>query len=92
MTLVAEQPSTLSLSAYGQARATIKGSPLSPDELKKIDAYWRACNYLALGMIYLQDNPLLKSLLSRSKSRTDCSGIGDRARFGVHLHSSESTD
>ena len=29
------------------------------DELGRLDAYWRACNYLAVGMIYLQDNPLL---------------------------------
>jgi xylulose-5-phosphate/fructose-6-phosphate phosphoketolase len=32
---------------------------LSPDELKKIDAYWRAANYLSVGQIYLMDNPLL---------------------------------
>ena len=25
-----------------------------------MNAYWRACNYLAVGMIYLQDNPLLR--------------------------------
>lgn len=36
---------------------------LSPDELKKTDAYWRACNYLCGGMIYLRDNPLLKEPL-----------------------------
>ena len=59
----AEVPSTLSLSAYGQARSTIQGSPLSSEELRKTDAYWRACKYLALGMIYLQDNPLLKEPL-----------------------------
>src|SRR5690349_6339392 len=35
-------------------------SPLSPDELHQIDAYWRACNYLCVGMIYLQQNPLLR--------------------------------
>lgn len=65
MTLLAEreQLSNVSLSAYGPARSTIHGSPLSSDELKKIDAYWRACKYLALGMIYLQDNPLLKEAL-----------------------------
>jgi xylulose-5-phosphate/fructose-6-phosphate phosphoketolase len=34
--------------------------PLSPDGLRKIDAYWRAANYLSLGQIYLQDNPLLE--------------------------------
>src|ERR1700759_630607 len=58
-----EQRSNESLSAYGIARSTISGSPLSPAELKKTDAYWRACNYLMLGMIYLQENPLLKEPL-----------------------------
>jgi len=38
-------------------------SPLSADELHRINAYWRACNYLAAGMIYLQDNSLLKEPL-----------------------------
>ena len=52
-----------SLSAYGIARSTIQGSPLSSEERRKIDAYWRACKYLALGMIYLQANPLLKESL-----------------------------
>ena len=37
--------------------------PLSAEDLRKIHAYWRACNYLAVGMIYLQDNPLLKEPL-----------------------------
>src|SRR5436190_5126505 len=51
------------LSAYGVARSTVQGSPLSAEELRKIHAYWRACNYLSLGMIYLQDNPLLREPL-----------------------------
>jgi xylulose-5-phosphate/fructose-6-phosphate phosphoketolase len=51
------------LSAFGPARSTISGKPLSADELRKIHAYWRACNYLTLGMIYLQDNPLLREPL-----------------------------
>jgi len=33
------------------------------DELQRMDAYWRAANYLAVGMIYLQDNPLLREPL-----------------------------
>jgi xylulose-5-phosphate/fructose-6-phosphate phosphoketolase len=37
--------------------------PLTQDALAKIDAYWRACNYLAVGMIYLQANPLLREPL-----------------------------
>jgi xylulose-5-phosphate/fructose-6-phosphate phosphoketolase len=40
--------------------ATLKPvSPLSSDELRHIDAYWRAANYLSVGQIYLFDNPLL---------------------------------
>src|SRR5215831_8933634 len=38
---------------------------LSKDELAKIDAYWRACKYLAAGMIYLRENPLLRQPLTR---------------------------
>src|SRR6266852_6386989 len=38
-------------------------TPLLPDELRKMDAYWRACNYLAAGMIYLRANPLLREPL-----------------------------
>jgi len=37
--------------------------PLAADELKKINAYWRACNYLSAGMIYLRANPLLREKL-----------------------------
>ncbi len=36
---------------------------LPPDLLQKIDAYWRAANYLSVGQIYLFDNPLLKKPL-----------------------------
>src|SRR5947207_3705800 len=45
--------------------------PLSADELRKMDAYWRASNYLSVGQIYLLDNPLLKEPLKREhvKSR-----------------------
>ena len=40
---------------------------LNPEELSKIDAYWRACNYLAVGMIYLRDTPLLKDPLKSER-------------------------
>ncbi len=36
---------------------------LKADELQRMDAYWRACNYLSAGMLYLQDNPLLREPL-----------------------------
>ena len=38
-------------------------SPLADSELALIDAWWRACNYLSVGMIYLQDNALLAESL-----------------------------
>jgi len=37
--------------------------PLADEELALIDTWWRACNYLSVGMIYLQDNPLLREPL-----------------------------
>src|SRR6201981_1990707 len=37
---------------------------LSPDLLWKLDAYWRAANYLSVGQMYLYDNPLLKRPLT----------------------------
>jgi xylulose-5-phosphate/fructose-6-phosphate phosphoketolase len=37
--------------------------PLDPEELDRIDAYWRAANYLSVGQIYLLDNPLLREPL-----------------------------
>jgi xylulose-5-phosphate/fructose-6-phosphate phosphoketolase len=51
------------LSPYAPTRSTITASPLGEDELRKTETYWRACNYLSLGMIYLQENPLLSELL-----------------------------
>ncbi len=41
-------------------------SPLSPEMLEKMDAYWRAANYLSVGQIYLYDNPLLREPLDIS--------------------------
>ena len=40
-----------------------KKGPLTPDMLRKLDAYWRAANYLAAGQLYLLDNPLLREPL-----------------------------
>ena len=61
--LTTEACNGASISAYGPARSTIAGEPLSPEELEKIDAYWRASLYVCLGMLYLQDNPLLREPL-----------------------------
>ncbi len=45
-----------------EERASAEG-PLDQEQLAKMHACWRACNYLAAGMIYLQDNPLLREPL-----------------------------
>ena len=57
-TLLTEPQST-----FTQDAAADTATPLAPDELRKMDAYWRACNYLAAGMIYLRGNPLLREPL-----------------------------
>jgi xylulose-5-phosphate/fructose-6-phosphate phosphoketolase len=41
----------------------VQGAPLEHDELERIDAWWRAANYLSVGQIYLMDNPLLRQPL-----------------------------
>src|SRR5512135_2988188 len=41
----------------------MKTNPLTPEMLQKMNAYWRAANYLSVGQIYLYDNPLLKKPL-----------------------------
>src|SRR5882762_8783978 len=41
----------------------MKAKTLSPELLRKLDAWWRAANYLSVGQVYLYDNPLLKEPL-----------------------------
>jgi len=50
-------------STIANATRSIPTGPLAPDELRKLDAYWRAANYLSVGQIYLYDNPLLRQPL-----------------------------
>jgi xylulose-5-phosphate/fructose-6-phosphate phosphoketolase len=47
----------------GQGLAASSPQALTSEELRKMDAYWRACNYMCAGMIYLCDNPLLREPL-----------------------------
>src|SRR5215469_1361267 len=46
-----------------QGRAAVLSNPLDETELRLLDAYWRAANYLSVGQIYLLDNPLLREPL-----------------------------
>jgi xylulose-5-phosphate/fructose-6-phosphate phosphoketolase len=61
--MVTTQTDSASISAFGPARATVEGTALSPEDLINVDAYWRACCYLILGMLYLRENPLLREPL-----------------------------
>src|SRR2546428_250580 len=45
------------------AKFSVSTQPLSPEELRRMDAYWRAANYLSVGQIYLFANPLLREPL-----------------------------
>ena len=45
------------------AKLPVSNQPLSPDEVRQMDAYWRAANYLSVGQIYLYANPLLREPL-----------------------------
>ena len=47
-------------------------STLSTDEQRNMDAYWRACNYLCAGMLYLTANPATRAAQTGSISRTGC--------------------
>ena len=48
--------------------------PVDSEELRRIDAYWRAANYLSVGQIYLLDNPLLTEPLQRAHIKPHLSG------------------
>jgi xylulose-5-phosphate/fructose-6-phosphate phosphoketolase len=51
------------MDSKGVETPSVSTTPLSADELRKIDAYWRAANYLSVGQIYLYNNPLLREPL-----------------------------
>ncbi|OTA53895.1 D-xylulose 5-phosphate/D-fructose 6-phosphate phosphoketolase [Hypoxylon sp. EC38] len=48
---------------FGKARSTIKGEPLTKEEIAKYTDFFKASLYLSLGMIYLKENPLLREPL-----------------------------
>ena len=68
------------LKEHATGRDPAAVGPLSDGELRRMDAYWRASNYLSVGQIYLIDNPLLKEPSSASTSSPGCSAIGARRR------------
>ena len=49
---------------------------LDPNRLQNLHRYWQAANYLTIGQIYLQENPLLPSRCGRSTLSRGCWAIG----------------
>src|SRR5882757_1580997 len=65
-------------------------SPLSDETLAQLDGWWRAANYLSVGQIYLLDNPLLQTPLSRDDVKPRLLGhwgtTPDLTFICAHLH------
>ncbi len=53
---------------------------LDDTDVRRIDAYWRAANYLSVGQIYLLDNPLLREPLRPEHVEPRLLGTGARRR------------
>ena len=52
----------------------VEKQPVTDEYLKKMDAYWRAANYLGAAQLYLLDNPLLREPLTKKE---DCWSLGN---------------
>jgi len=63
---------------------------LTPEQLRKMNAYWRAANYLSVGQIYLYDNPLLKRPLALTDVKHAAGALGHDTRAELHLRAAES--
>jgi phosphoketolase len=59
--------------------------PLTRDDVERVERLVASANYLTVGQIYLQENPLLKRSLSVRTSSLDCSAIGAPVPPELHL-------
>ena len=55
-------------------KTCLEKQPLSQEMLEKMNAYWRAANYLSAGQLYLLDNPLLKEPLTMDQIKNNTNG------------------
>ena len=68
----------------------MKTDTLAPGLLDKVDAYWRAANYLSVGQIYLYDNPLSEAAADVSGYEAHAAGtLGHDSRAKLHLRAPE---
>ena len=74
----------------GETISPEQTKPLSQELLRKLDAYWRAANYLSVGQIYLYNNPLLRQPLKLEAYQAATAGtLGDDARPELRLRALE---
>jgi xylulose-5-phosphate/fructose-6-phosphate phosphoketolase len=64
MAPAADEVKVESIYPYGIARSTVSGKPLDAEDIRKLEAYFRASMYLCMGMLYLKENALLKEPLT----------------------------
>jgi xylulose-5-phosphate/fructose-6-phosphate phosphoketolase len=87
------QVMTETKAAVAETNTAMTAERLSSDELRKIDAYWRACTYLAAGMIYLRSNPLLRTPLKSEHVKQRLLGHwGTSPGLSLHVRPSQSAD
>ena len=73
--------------------APVADATLDAHELARMDAYWRAANYLSVGQIYLLDNPLLREpLRARARQAAAARPLGHDARAELHLRPPQPRD
>ena len=65
-------------------KTCLEKQPLSQEMLEKMNAYWRAANYLSAGQLYLLDNPLLKEPLTMDQEENRWS-LGNCPRTELYL-------
>ena len=76
-----------------EPRPTLAGDTLTSEELHRIDAYWRAANYLSVGQIYLFDNPLLtRAAEARAHQAAAAGPLGHDAGAEFYVRAFEPTD
>ena len=76
-----------------RTRATVTGKPLDARELRRLNLWWRAANYLAVGQIYLMDNPLLRGGTdARAGQASTPRALGNDTGLDLSVRAPESRD
>ncbi len=60
-------------------KTCLEKQPLSQEMLEKMNAYWRAANYLAAGQLYLLDNPLKRATYNGTRKEKNSRSLGNCA-------------